>query len=81
MAQLEVLRPPELPPAADPERSAETITLLRKCAARHGIDWVVADIAPAFASGLGMQVDEAAEMLTEALTDVVYVGDQEEAGA
>ena len=49
-------------------------------AVRDGV--VVADIAPAFASGFGMQVGEAAEMLSEGLSDVVYVGDHaEEAGA
>jgi hypothetical protein len=81
LAQLEVLRPSD-PPPANLEQCIETLTLLRACVARYGMGWVVADIAPAFALGLGMQVEEAAEMLSEGLSDVVYVGDQaEKAGA
>ncbi len=77
VSRLEGLRPPPAPPA-DPEALERTFALLRACAARHGPERIVADLTSyfaAFAAGLKMSPEAAAEMLRGLLAGVVYTGD------
>jgi len=52
---------------------------MRAAAARHGVERIVMDQASFSAASLGVPVEAAAEMLREALSDVIYVGCEEEA--
>jgi hypothetical protein len=79
VARLERSRLPAQP--FDPSLFGETLALMRAAAARHGVEVVVADQASFCAAGLGVPVEAAAEMLREALSDVIYVGYEDEAAA
>ena len=81
VSRLEGLRPPPAPPA-DPEALERTLALLRACAARHGAEVIVADLASFVAAGLKMPEEAAAEMLRALLSGVVYIGEGDDgAGA
>jgi adenosine deaminase len=69
VARLEAVRAPE-PPRVGPEEIEEMVSLLRQAAARVGAEYVVADIAPALANNSGIPVEEVAEALREAVSDV-----------
>jgi hypothetical protein len=76
VARLERSRPPAQP--FDPALFEETLALMRAAAARHGVERIVMDQASFCAAGLGVTVEAAAEMLREALSDVINVGYEEE---
>ncbi len=77
LARLEAMRAAE-PPALEPVTFEEVLSWtpsLRSAAARHGVEFIVADLASFLGAWLGMSEEEAAGRLRDALSDVVYIGE------